>query len=161
MGLDIGTKTAQCRFGNYCGVHDFRAASILAVIAARPHLKEHLNEFVSADFRIGRGPGGRCPVIYDEMPAATPGHWNLSDDDVSIVDGLLKFVNCSDCDGRWTQGDVVDIHRFFVAMRHHLCRVMEDNTADVADEGEMTRWVNRIADFFEEAAVGGEWIQRG
>lgn len=167
MGCDLirkgsphGAPSERIGFGSYSDVHVFRKT--LAVLTARHHMKN--GEPDVAEEAMGLFPGDYPGDWAENLLTWTseyfpyPGLLLHNDTDYSVVsdtvrderlEGLRKFVDHSDCEGRHSRGDVVDIAALFERVQPDAGEVLDpDNHA----------WFERIARFFIAARDAHEFI---
>ena len=166
MGCDLtrqpttnAAPSERIPMGSYSGVHDFR--KMLVLLTAWHYLKK--DEAQTAEEAIGIFPGDYPDDWARGLLALTkenPIDVSLFDNvnDYSIIgdtvrderlEGLRKFVDHSDCDGRHSRGDVVDIAALLESVRADAEEVL--NTED-------HEWFERIARFFIAARDAHEFI---
>lgn len=168
MGLNLKRQTTSdaesresIRVGNYGVIHRFR--KIVTLITVRHYLRAGQTSL--ADEAMHLFPGDYPEDWQTQLMAWTKKHslapeW-LNDNDVDysgVIDdvsderlrGLLKFVDHSDCNGRHSCGDVVDIATLFERM--------SPDAEEVLMPEDLSAWMD-IGSFFLAARDGHEYIR--
>ena len=165
MGLDLARLPAadapiidSVRFGTYSSVHKFR--KMLVLLTARHYLLAGQKEVADEAMALFPGdyPEEWAELLTNDTTLFGDASSLLDGENVYPVteyvknerlDGLCKFVNHSDCDGRHSRGDVADIAALFETV---------EQTAKETLGGEERSWFNDIGSFFLAARDGHEYI---
>lgn len=170
MGLSLKRQTApdvepseRIEVGSYGSIHKFR--KILALLTARHYLGEGKLDIAeeAMNFFPGIEPedwheNGRARIMaWANNGSSLSDLFNAKTDYEFVSDtvrderleGLRKFINHSDSDGRHSRGDVFDIAALF--------ETLSPDAEAVLTPEEHSRWLD-IGSFFLAARDGHEFI---
>ncbi len=166
MGCEIkrqatgsATPSERIPVGGYRDVHVYR--KLLVLLTTRHYLKAGETEVAEEAMSLFPGDypedwAQDLLVLAGENPFASDLHRNAPDYSVvsdavrdERLEGLRKFVDHSDCDGRHSRGDVADIAALFEQVQQDASEVLD---------AEDRAWFARVARFFIAARDAHEFI---
>ena len=165
QAVDGATPSERIPMGSDRSIHAYR--KLVVLLTARHYLKasetQTANEDMTAEEAMSLFPGDypddwvQALLAWTKVHFPLPDLWDIAPDYSAVSDavrderleGLRKFVDHSDCDGRHSRGDVADIAALFE-------QVQPD--ADEVLVRENHEWFERVARFFIAARDAHEFI---